>query len=151
MNVRQLCTRSVITVQESSTVADVAQLMCAEHVGAIVVVGTRDNRTQAIGIITDRDIVRAQLQRTVDLSGLAAFDIMTGDPLVLDADTDFKDALDKMLMRGVRRAPVIDGQGVPVGLISMDDLLAQLARELGGLARLLAMQPTIEGLIASRT
>ena len=150
MNVRQLCTRGVVTAAEGSTIAEVAQLMCNEHVGAIVVVGRRGATTQPLGIITDRDIVRAQLERAVDLSGLAAFDIMTGDPLVLKAQTDFKDALDQMLLRGVRRAPVVDAQGCPGGLISMDDLLAQLARELGSLAQLLAMQPTIEGLIASR-
>jgi CBS domain-containing protein len=120
------------------------------HVGAIVIMGTRADRSVAVGIITDRDIVRAQLERAVDLSGLAAFEIMSGDPLVLREDTEFADAIDRMLMRGVRRAPVVDTRGALVGLISTDDLVAQLARELGSLARLLAMQPTVEALSASR-
>ncbi len=149
MNVGQFCSRRVVSVQEGDSVADVALLMRDRNVGAIVVVGTRAGRTAALGIITDRDIVRAQLDRAVDLSGRAAFDIMTPDPLVLREDTDLDDAMDSMLLRGVRRAPIVDVHGALVGLISTDDLVSQVARELGSLARLLEVQPVAERISAS--
>lgn len=149
MNVGQVCSRGVVSVQEGATVTEVAQLMRDRNVGAIVVVGTRTGQPVARGIITDRDIVRAQLERTVDLSGRAAFDIMTADPLVLEEDTDVTDAMDRMLEHGVRRAPVIDSHGALIGLVSTDDLISQVARELGSLARLLEMQPAVERISVS--
>lgn len=150
MKVSQLCSRELVIAQEGATVAELARLMRNRHVGAIVVVGTRGGRSVALGIVTDRDIVRAQLERAVDLSGLAAFGIMTGDPLVLPEDMEYDEAMGRMLLRGVRRAPVIDSQGELMGLLSVDDLVPQVARELASLARLLEMQPTVEGLSASQ-
>jgi CBS domain-containing protein len=149
MNVGQICSRGVVSVQEGASVTEVAQLMRDRSVGAIVVVGTSTGQPLARGIITDRDIMRAQLERAVDLSARAAFDIMTADPLVLPADTDIDDAMDRMLMHGVRRAPVVDIHGALIGLISTDDLISQVARELGSLARLLEFQPVVERISAS--
>mgnify|MGYP001548399135 CR=1 FL=1 len=149
MNIGQICSRGIVSVQEGATVSEVAQLMRSHNVGAIVVVGTRTGQPVARGIITDRDIIRAQLEHTMDLSGLAAFGIMTADPLVLGEDTGVDDAMEMMLQHGVRRAPVTDLHGSLIGLISTDDLIAQVARELGSLARLLELQPTVERISAS--
>ncbi len=151
MKVRQLCSPAVVSASESASVGEIAQLMRDRHVGAVVILGTRADRSLPVGIITDRDIVRAQLEHAVDLAGLAALVIMTGDPLVLREDTEFNDALDRMALRGVRRAPVVNAHGELVGVISVDDLVSQVARELGSLARLLALQPTVESLSAART
>ena len=150
MNVGQFCSRGVVSAQESATVAQVAQLMRDHNVGAIVVVGSRSDQPTALGIITDRDIVRTQLEHASDLAGRAAFDIMTADPLVLREDTDIDDALDRMLLRGVRRAPVINVHGALIGLLSTDDLISQVARVLGSLARLLEVQPAVEHMSTSR-
>jgi CBS domain-containing protein len=149
MNVGQVCSRGVVSVQEGATVTEVAQLMRSRNVGAIVVVETRTGQPVARGIITDRDIVRAQLEHALDLSELAAFGIMTVDPLLLPEDTDIDEAMNRMLLHGVRRAPVIDTHGSLVGLISTDDLVSQMARELASLARLLELQPAVERISAS--
>ncbi|MGC1460030.1 MAG: CBS domain-containing protein, partial [Steroidobacteraceae bacterium] len=96
MKVRQLCSPAVVSAPESASVGEIAQLMRDRHVGAVVILGTRADRSLPVGIITDRDIVRAQLEHAVDLAGLAALVIMTSDPLVLREDTEFNDALDRM-------------------------------------------------------
>jgi CBS domain-containing protein len=46
--------------------------------------------------------------------------------------------------RGVRRAPVVSSTGALVGVVSTDDLLAHVARELMYLARLVTLQPRQE-------
>jgi CBS domain containing-hemolysin-like protein len=74
---------------------------------------------------------------------------MTADPLLLPEDTDLDEAMNRMLLQGVRRAPVIDAHGSLIGLISTDDLILQMARELGSLARLLELQPAVERISAS--
>jgi len=149
MQVRQLCSRELVSAPENASVGEVARLMRDRHVGAIVITGSRNARSVALGIITDRDIVRAQLERAGDLSELPAFQIMTPDPLLLPEHTTLGDAIDRLALRGVRRAPVVNAGGELVGLISVDDLIGQVARELSSLARLLGLQPTIEGLSAN--
>ena len=136
MNVGDLCTRNAIHITESASLRDVAQLMHEQKVGAIVV--TRPGpQLIATGIITDRDVVRAQLEHTADLSRVRVADVMTASPLTLRNDEALEEAIEQMRLHDVRRAPVITPQGTLVGFVSTDDLIAEAARELHALARLL--------------
>jgi len=144
MTVGQLCTRRVIVVSTSATLTEVAQLMSDEHVGAIVVTAARGSHPCVAGIITDRDIVRAQLERTADLSRLSAGETMTPNPLALDERESVEGAIAHLRARGVRRAPVVAADGRPIGLLSVDDLLVHLATTLIGAAAIVAQQPRAE-------
>ena len=144
MNVGQMYSRGLVSVSESAPPSEVAKLMRDRHVGTVVVVTAPMDQPIAAGIITDRDIVHAQLDHTADLSRLCAADVMTRDPLVLCGDVAVEDAIERMRVRGVRRAPVVTAHGALLGLVSTDDLISQLARDLGELARLLERQPTME-------
>ncbi len=144
MNVGDLCTRRVITVSASAPLSEVAQLMDAEHIGAVVVTSRGGAHPRVAGIITDRDIVRAQLERTADLSRLSAGETMTAKPLAIDEREPIEGAIAHLRARGVRRAPVIAADGSLVGLISIDDLLQYLATALLGAAAVVAQQPRRE-------
>jgi CBS domain-containing protein len=144
MNVGDLCTRQVIAVSMSAPLSEVAQLMSAQHVGAVVVTRGDGAHPRVTGIITDRDIVRAQLERTADLSRLSAGETMTADPLVIGEREPVEGAIAHLRARGVRRAPVTRADGTPVGLISVDDLLVHLATVLIGAAAIVAQQPRQE-------
>ena len=61
MNVGQVCNRQVVSVPTSAPLSDAARLMCDAHVGAIIVTRTPSMRPVAAGVLTDRDIMRAQL------------------------------------------------------------------------------------------
>jgi CBS domain-containing protein len=139
MNVGAICSRRAVCAPESATLAQVALLMNEEHVGAIVVT-TGDAHPRVAGIITDRDIVRTQLERVADLSRLSAGETMTPKPLVFDEGEPLDGAIAHLRARGVRRAPVIGVHGEPIGLISIDDLLAHLAATLIGLAGIVTRQ-----------
>lgn len=97
-------------------------------------------------MITDRDVTRAQLGAARDLSQIFSSQAMSPDPLVLNEEETVEKALGQMRTRGVRRAPVTTAHGMLVGVISADDLIAQLVRELSCLAHLLDLQPISEGL-----
>ena len=144
MVVGSLCSRPAVSVATGAPVADVARLMRDEHVGAVVVTDLRGDRLRPAGIITDRDIVSAQVSRTADLSRLAAADIMTRNPLVLDEEESVDGAIAHLRARGVRRAPVVSRDGALVGLISADDLFAHVARELVALGEIIARQRRAE-------
>ena len=137
MNVGSVCYRRAVCVSTSATLSEVAILMSSEHVGAIIVTRASSDR-RVVGIITDRDIMCAQLARVADLSRLSAGDTMTSDPLVFEEAESIAGAIARLHERGVRRAPVVRADGSAVGLISTDDLLRHLATAIIGMAEMVA-------------
>ncbi len=140
MVVGSLCSRPAVSVPTGAPISDVARLMRDRHVGAVVVTEGGGDRLRTAGIITDRDIVSAQLARTADLSRLAAGEIMTRNPLVIGEDEPVDGAIAHLRARGVRRAPVIARDGTLVGVVSVDDLFAHVARELIEMGEIIARQ-----------
>jgi CBS domain-containing protein len=56
-----------------------------------------------------------------------------------------EEAVATLRARAVRRAPVVNARQELVGLVSTDDLIAEVARQVGALATLLQRQPEQEG------
>jgi CBS domain-containing protein len=144
MNVGELCSRDAVTASANAPLMEVARLMRDQHVGVVVVTKTPIDEPVAAGIISDRDMVRALLKHPQGLTAVRAEDVMTHDPLVLSEEDSVDEAIRRMRARGVRRAPVVTSHGMLVGLVSTDDLFAQVARELVDLATLLEQQPRRE-------
>jgi CBS domain-containing protein len=145
MKLGKLCRRDPACVAIGAPLSEVVSLMQHRHVGAVFVTESSNNGAIPVGIITDRDITGAQLAHAADLSGLSVASAMTRDVLVLSADISVADAVEQMRAKRVRRAPVVALGGRLVGIISTDDLLGHVARELSALARLVERQPTFEG------
>jgi CBS domain-containing protein len=114
--------------------------MLESHVGSLIVLDGGGSGGKPVGMLTDRDIVRGQLRLSADLFCLTVADVMTADPLTVTADTGVTEAIEAMHARAVRRAPVVDGSGDLLGIISLDDLLPAVAHELGELANLIGSQ-----------
>lgn len=141
MNIGELCSREAYVVRRDEPLARAVREMRNRRVGAIVVVdGSAGKVARPIGIVTDRDVVRGQIERHADLFCLSVGDVMTGDLLTVTESSDIGAALESLCRRGVRRAPVVDSAGNLVGLVSLDDLLPVVARELSALAELMARQ-----------
>jgi CBS domain-containing protein len=139
MNVGDVCSRIVVVTRPADPLADAARQMIEQHVGALVVVDPHRN-LRVVGIVTDRDIVRGQLNRGADLFCLCVEDVMTPHPLLLVESLGISEAVEALNERGVRRAPVIAASGEVVGIISLDDLLPVLSEDLLRLARLVGSQ-----------
>lgn len=140
MNVGALCSRRVVAVPTSATLSQVVVRMRDERVGSVMVTSGGESHPRVVGIITDRDIVRTQLERTADLSRLSAGEAMTQKPLVLDERESVDGAIAHMRARGVRRAPVVTGDDRPVGLVSIEDLLTLLTTTLIDVVGILGQQ-----------
>jgi len=137
MKLGNLCSRGVLTVPPHAPLSEVATVMRDGHVGAVVVTA---DQVHVAGILTDRDIVRAQLKHSADLSRLSAGDSMTPNPLVIEEGASVEAAISDLRARGVRRAPVVTADGSLVGLISLDDLIVHVAMTLNGVACSIAKQ-----------
>jgi CBS domain-containing protein len=98
-------------------------------VGSLAVIDGR----QLLGIVTDRDLVRRVL--ACGLPSDARIDeVMSSPAFTIAADADVHDAFVLFGMHGVRRLAVVrDDQFV--GMVTIDDLLVDLAIDLGNLAR----------------
>jgi CBS domain-containing protein len=128
MTIGAICTKDVVAVTRGATVREAAMLMRARHVGDVVVMSAADERVP-VGIVTDRDIAIEVVG--LGLSPEAAVESVMGAPLLTLREEDgLEEALAWMERRGVRRAPVIDGDGHLAGIVSTDDLVRLLAREL---------------------
>jgi CBS domain-containing protein len=140
MNISEICSRRPITVSASASLEEVARLMFEKHVGAVILTQAPADRLVAAGIITDRDVICAQIEHAADLGSLPALNHMTPDPLSLRESMRVEDALGRMRARGVRRAVVLDESGALVGLISVDDIILHLADQITAIGRLLETQ-----------
>ncbi|MDJ0867410.1 MAG: CBS domain-containing protein [Myxococcota bacterium] len=54
---------------------------------------------------------------------------MSGDPVCIEAEASALEALELMVERGIRHLPVVDTGGLVIGLVSIDDLRAELPFE----------------------
>jgi CBS domain-containing protein len=123
MNVGDICRRDVATVTANATLVDAARLLCDSGAEAIFAIASSAGRPTAIGVVTDRDILRAMLDRNGDLSGLNVVDILARRPLVLSEDERIQDAMAKLQSRSVEYAPVVGPGGTLCGAISQRDVL----------------------------
>jgi len=125
---------SIVAVVEPETRALVAaQLMRRHHIGALVVVDAQE-KTRPIGVLTDRDLVLALMAEGLDPNLFTAGDIMTVDPVLAHPDMDVLEAVELMRANRLRRLVLADDKGRLAGIVTMEDVLELLTRELGGLA-----------------
>jgi CBS domain-containing protein len=136
MTISDLCKRVVVTIHRDATAEDAARLMRASHIGDVVVVDAADTR-KPVGIITDRDIAVEVVAQGLAPAQTTVGSVMSSPVVSLREDDSFIEALDKMSARGVRRAPVLDPDGCLKGLVSVDDLVPLLARELAKIGALI--------------
>ncbi len=140
MNVGDICSRRPTAASASTSLADVARLMYENHVGTVILTRSPADRPIAAGILTDRNIICAQIKHGADLSSIPASKEMTADPLTFCEDTRIEDVLSGLRSRGVRRAVIVDKSGGLVGIVSVDDIVLHLASQVTAIGRLLETQ-----------
>jgi CBS domain-containing protein len=146
MNVGNICNRRVITASPQLDIQAAAELMREEHIGFLVVVPENLRGPQPpLGVLTDRDIIVSVVAKRADPAALKVGDIMSMQPVVA-AESDPVDlALRTMRRAGVRRLPVVNARGETVGVLSMDDLLEFVSREMDSLSGAVRNGRQIEG------
>ncbi len=123
MKVGDYSQKEVVTIGPAADISEVSRLMRDRHVGFVIVVEQEGVRRVPIGVITDRDVVVQVNARDVDQHAITVRDVMTRDPLVAQESDDFRDLLQSMRGKGVRRVPVTDVAGSLTGVIASDDAL----------------------------
>lgn len=143
MQIASLCHREVVSVPASASVQQAAAVMRNEHVGALALTDPY-SPGRVIGVVTDRDLVvdlLAQGHPVDQAIGSIARTELAG----VQGDASVDEAVQEMRRRGVRRLLVLGPDGTIVGLVSADDLLEAVARQLDGLAATLRDGVAAEG------
>jgi CBS domain-containing protein len=131
MPIERLIKRPVQSLPPTASCADAARLMRDANVGSVVV--TRDGRP--LGIVTDRDLAVRVIADGVDARQVPISEIMSGEPIFLSGERDISQVVAIMRDLGVRRIPIVDGEGMLSGVVALDDLVLLLADQLTGLAQ----------------
>ena len=119
MLVKDVMTSPVVTVDNTAPANKVAGLMVDNKVGCVIVV---DDAGNAIGIITERDLVVRVLAKNISPSGAEAKDFMTSPLVTIDPEAAVTDAARMMSKKDIRRLGVLY-KGKLVGIVSSKDIL----------------------------
>ncbi|HEV2685856.1 MAG TPA: CBS domain-containing protein, partial [Actinomycetota bacterium] len=111
-------------------------LMRHHHVGDVVVIDETDGTRKPVGIVTDRDLVVEVMAPGADPSVVKLGDLLLRPPVMAEHDAGYAETVRLMAVNGVRRMPVVGPGGALVGIVTLDDMLRQLASPLAALADL---------------
>jgi len=140
-SIGDICNREVITTAADTSVLAAAQLLRRHHVGSIVICDQLDgNRCIPLGIVTDRDIVVEVVAPEARADVITVGDIMGRDLVTARESDSVVQTLDAMRFKGVRRMPIVNGDGQLVGIVAIDDLLGYVADELNDIAKTIARE-----------
>jgi CBS domain-containing protein len=106
------------TIRPDQTVREALESFAERHIGALVVV---DDAQKAVGMITERGILRAALTNERVLSATVGA-VMTREVVVGHPSDDLMSVAHTMTEKRIRHLPVLD-QGKLVGIVSLGDLV----------------------------
>ncbi len=126
MNASELMTAGAATCRLDDWASHAAKLMWESDHGAVVVV---DEKGRAVGMVTDRDLCMAAYAERVPLSELRVAAAASHELFAVAESADASEIEAVMRDRKVRRVPVIDRQGFPVGVVSLADLVREASQD----------------------
>ena len=136
MPITEFCIRDVVCGSRDTSVADAAALMRRRHVGNVIVIDQVGDKRVPVGIVTDRDIVVEVVAAGLDPKLIKLGDLILGPLTTVEESASYAETARRLSVKGVRRMPVVDAAGGLVGIITLDDMLRQLAAPLAALSEL---------------
>jgi CBS domain-containing protein len=123
--VENVMAKRVVKIESEATVREAASLMDQRKCSCLVVA----HENVALGIVTERDLVRKVLSIDVDPSKVLISDVMSTPLITVLPKATVIEAAEKMSEYLIRRLVVVDESGVLVGLITAADIARLLARK----------------------
>jgi CBS domain-containing protein len=111
--------RQVYSVAESATLKEAAELLDARKVGAMVIL---NEGGQLIGVISERDIVRAVARGGAGALKSSVADSMTRAVETARPSETIESAMARMTDRRIRHLPIVES-GRLIGVVSIGDLV----------------------------
>lgn len=145
--VGEMMAPTIPTVQATTPLTEVVDRLVKSAQRRVVVI---DEEEQVVGIITDGDLIKRataeershiveSLLRHLPLSSRESFhlsertavDVMTTPVVTVTPETSLTEALHLLLLHRIKRLPVVDGEGRPIGLVGRSGILQVMAATAG--------------------
>ena len=150
MELKELMTKNVITVLQSMNVRDAAEMLFNMGISGLPVV---DDQKNLVGMITEKDIIRMALPKYVEKLGSLAYtfdmvpfaktlakadkvlvkEIMRKDVITATVNTSVPEVARIMIVKRIRRIPILDQEGRLVGIIARHDIVREIFKEVEAL------------------
>lgn len=129
--VRDVMSKNVKVVRPDTSVKEVVATMNKFDIGSIIVV----QGERPVGIITERDILKRQVEPCLAPETLTARYIMTSPVVTIDEDASIEEAAKLMAKKRAKRLPVMNN-GQLVGVVTYTDIVFKVPQMLSVLEEL---------------
>ncbi len=129
MNVKNILSQKgddVLTLEPTATLAAAMDMLARRRIGALVITGA-DRRI--VGIISERDIVRALVERGTAILQSPVAETMTRKVVSCNQNETIAEIMGRMTAGKFRHVPVVE-QGRLIGIVSIGDIVKARLEEL---------------------
>ncbi len=116
-----------LTMPPTATLQECLEVMQRIRVGSLLVT---DANAKLVGIFTERDFLLKVMGKITDLSSAKVADYMTKDPVREKPEASLAFALSVMSHGGFRHVPIVDQDDVPIGIVSVKDVVDHFVRRM---------------------
>jgi CBS domain-containing protein len=149
MEVKEIMTKDVVSVNRNSTIDEIAQTLIDNNVSGLPVLS---DGGYLVGVVTEGDLLRREmsprLPEFINILGAVIYyhgverynedfkkilaqtasDIMTEDLITVKEETDISEVARLMLNNNIKQIPVVDGSKL-IGIVSRADIVKLLLKE----------------------
>jgi CBS domain-containing protein len=110
---------TIVAVSPETPLMEIVATIASRRIGAVLV---RNEPGELVGIVSERDVVKALATKGTGLDTLAARDVMTPNVTTVTPQTSVNEAMELMDRGYFRHLPVLD-EGSLVGIVSVRDVV----------------------------
>ena len=119
--VGDLLISDVVTVRPEESLRTAARRMVEAEIGTLIVV---DPLARPLGILTDRDVMARCVAAGRNPRRTRVGRVMSAPVVWVRAGVPIEQTIDRMARLHVRRLPVVDARDRLIGIVALDDALA---------------------------
>ena len=143
---RALISRGLVWVTADTCVHEAAKIMTQQSVSCVVVMTSGvEHAGDMVGIVTDRDLRTRVVAEGRDGTATSISEIMSADPVSIQADDSVFEAMLVMLRRNIHHLPVVHKQRT-LGLINLSDIIRYESQSSLYLVNRISNQTSVAGL-----
>ena len=115
----------VVTLSPVSSVADAIRQLAAHNIGAVVI---PDDAGRAIGVLSERDVIKALAASGTDVLASSVDGRMTKSIVSCSPSDGLFVAVARILDHGIRHLLIVDDDAL-LGVVTIRDLLSELVKK----------------------
>ncbi len=119
--------KTPLVVKPETTLAECVAVLQRHKVGSLLVV---DEHGKLVGIFTERDCILKVMGKVPSLQDAVVGDFMTAHPASERPEASIAFALNLMSHGGFRHVPIVDQDGMPIGIVSVKDIVDHIVRKM---------------------